>query len=210
MFGFYPVNLRLEGRKCLVVGGGKVAERKVVNLLSYGAKVTVISPRITSKLAGQEGIELWLRSYQSKDVEGFFLVICATDDDAVNLQVASECMERNILVNVVDDPPKCTFLVPSVLRRGDLTISVSTGGKSPLLARKIRQSLEGLFGPEYAEYLEVLGEVRNRVIKNIPDINERKRMFTELIESDILEFIRLGNQEKVKERIEDVFVNRRS
>lgn len=213
MSQFYPINLRIENQNCLVVGGGTVAERKVLTLLSYGAKVRVISKRVTDTietLAGEGQLELFRRPYQVTDADNFFLVICATDDEIINQQVADECHQRNILVNVVDDPVKCNFFVPSILQRGALCISISTGGKSPLLAKKIRESMEGQFGAEYEEYLELLGDFRTKVITQIPDINMRKEMFTKLIESDVLDLLRQGRREKAKERIEDVFINFRS
>ncbi|MDA8234005.1 MAG: bifunctional precorrin-2 dehydrogenase/sirohydrochlorin ferrochelatase [Clostridia bacterium] len=213
MTQFYPINLRIENQNCLIVGGGKVAERKVLSLLDCGAIVRVISQQVTEvmdSMAGEGRLELLLRSYEAGDADGFFLVICATDDENINQQVAQECQERNILVNVVDDPIKCNFFVPSVLQRGSLSISISTEGKSPLLARKIRESLEGQFGVEYVEYLELLGEFRTRVINQVPDIKTRKKIFTQVVESDVLDLLRQGNQEKAKERIEDVFINFRS
>lgn len=197
MGDLFPVNLNLHGRKCLVVGGGSVAERKVKSLLQCGAEIWIVSPEFTSeleKLAGQSEINLIHRGYDTEDLQNCFLVISAADDPAVNSRVADDCFARNIPVNVVDDPARCSFTVPSVLRRGSLCITVSTGGNSPLLARKIREEMEESFGPEYARFLELMGEIRGKVLKDIPDIRTRRRVFECLINSDILELIRKGEE----------------
>jgi precorrin-2 dehydrogenase/sirohydrochlorin ferrochelatase len=193
MGNLFPVNLNLRGRKCLVVGGGSVAVRKVKSLLQCGAETWIVSPEFTSeleKLAAQSKISLIHRSYDTGDLQNCFLVISAADDPSVNSRVADDCFARNIPVNVVDDPARCSFTVPSVLRRGSLCIAVSTGGRSPLLARKIREEMENSFGPEYARFLELMGEIRSKVIRDIPDIQTRRRIFECLINSDILELTR--------------------
>lgn len=203
----YPVYLNLTGRLCIVVGGGKVAERKVQSLLESGARVRVISPGASYALLEAEGlgkIELVLREYSSNDIAGAFLVISATDNDQINRLVADDCFQRNILVNVVDDPPKCNFIVPAVVRRGALSIAISTDGKSPALAQKIKTDLEKQYGPEYAELLEILGELRSKVIAGVKDIERRRVIFKRVVDSDLLELLRKGEQERVKERIEDV------
>lgn len=204
MYRFFPIAFNLRNRKCLVVGGGRVAERKVRSLLQCGAEVWVVSPELTGgleKLAEEGAINLVSRRYAAEDLDGCFLVISAADDRSINSRVADDCFARNILVNVVDDPARCSFTVPSVLRRGSLCITVSTEGKSPLLAKKIREELEDLFGPEYAEFLDLMGEVRSRVIRDIPDAETRRRIFECLINSDILELIREGRKELIEERI---------
>jgi precorrin-2 dehydrogenase/sirohydrochlorin ferrochelatase len=193
MDNLFPVNLNLRGRKCLVVGGGRVAERKVKSLLQCGAEIWIVSPEFTSgleRLSGQSNINLIHRHYDTEDLQNCFLVISAADDPSVNSRVADDCFARNIPVNVVDDPARCSFTVPSVLRRGSLCIAVSTEGNSPLLARKIREEMENSFGSEYARFLELMGEVRGKVIRYIPDIEARRRIFEYLINSDILELMR--------------------
>lgn len=208
MGDFYTVCLNLKGCKCLVVGGGKVAERKVQTLIDCGGNVTVVSPVITSKLdrLNNDGIiSCILREYNSADLDDVFLVISATDNEALNGMIADECFRRKILVNVVDDPPKCNFIIPSTLNRGALSVSVSTGGKSPLLARKLREQLEETIGPEYEAYVELLGQVRRKVLQEVPDQIKRQKIFQNLIESDLLELIRTGQDSKVKERISSVF-----
>ncbi|TLM99451.1 bifunctional precorrin-2 dehydrogenase/sirohydrochlorin ferrochelatase, partial [bacterium] len=149
MSNLYPVCLDLRRKKCLVAGGGKVAERKIRALLDCGAEVYVVSPQLTTELAGMartgEIVHIE-RNYTTTDLENAFLVISATDDEKTNRRVAGDCLERNILINVVDDPANCNFIVPAVFRQGALSISVSTEGKSPMLARKIREDLTAVFG----------------------------------------------------------------
>lgn len=207
MSEYYPVYLNLNQKKCLVVGGGKVAERKVKSLLECGARVFVASPALSAWLeeAVKEGkVTAIRRNYSTSDLENAFLVIGATDDQAVNDKVAEECSERNILVNIVDQTAKCNFIVPAVIRQGPLSISVSTDGKSPMLARRIREELEQAFGPEYQEFLEIMGNIREHVIMNVPEEDKRRDVFYRLVYSDIIDLLRDGQHEKVKERITHV------
>lgn len=195
----FPVNLNLRGRKCLVVGGGRVAERKVRSLLLSGAKIWIVSPELTEglkKLVEEGAIHLIDRQYATEDLQDCFLVISAVDNPSVNARVADDCFARNIPINAVDDPDRCSFTVPSVLRRGSLCIAISTDGKSPLLSRRIREKLESSFGPEYAEFLDLMGEIRSRVIKDVPDIEKRRRIFQCLLDSNILELLRKNIEEK--------------
>jgi precorrin-2 dehydrogenase/sirohydrochlorin ferrochelatase len=201
---FFPINLNIQGRKCLIIGGGKVAERKVESLLQCGADICLVSPKVTQnleKLAGEGAIKLISREYVADDLDGCFLVISATNDQQVNQKIANDCLSRNILINVVDDPDKCNFTVPSVLRRGSLCIAVSTDGKSPTLAKKIREELEERFGAEYAEFLDLMGEIRDQVIRDISDEEKRRTIFKCLIDSDILDLIRKGNKELVSKQV---------
>ncbi len=160
---YYPVFLDLAGRKCLVIGAGVVARRKVEILLEHQARVQVISPELCpelEKMAAEGLIEATVRRYQNGDLAGAFLVIAATDSAAINQMVSSEAKQRGQLINVVDDAAKSNFIVPSLLRRGDITIAVSTSGMSPALARKIRVNLEERIGPEYGELARLINEVR--------------------------------------------------
>ena len=160
---YYPVSLNIRGRKCVVVGGGEVALRKVKALLEHGARVTVISPELGPELvqlARHGEIEALNREYQPGDLKDSFVAIAATDDSGTNRQVVREAKDRAVLVNVVDDAENSDFIVPSFLRRGDVTIAVSTAGRSPALARKIRTSLEEKFGEEYAALALLVDEVR--------------------------------------------------
>jgi siroheme synthase-like protein len=162
---YYPAFLNLQGRKCLVAGGGQVALRKVRALLEHGAAVTVVSPRLCAglrKLAGDGSIKVINRAYRPGDMKSFHLAIVATSNRAVNMGAASEAKKRGILVNVVDDPVLSDFIVPAIMRRGSLAIAVSTSGKSPALARKIRGRLEDEFGKEYAQLVIVIEQARRQ------------------------------------------------
>jgi len=205
MHKFYPIYLSLHNKKCLVIGGGKVAERKVKSLLECGAKVWIVSPSLTKSLTilfKREQIRWLNREYISDDLEGCFLVISATDDSDINKKIADDCLTRNIPVNVVDIPDKCSFICPSVVRRGDLCIAISTSGKSPMLSKGIRKKLEELFGIEYEEYLDLLGILRKKIIQDVPDIQSRKKIFECLVNSDILQNIKDGKKELIEEKIE--------
>lgn len=203
---YYALSLNLTGRKCLVVGGGRVAERKVKSLLECNAKVTVVSPEATDILkelaqAGKIGYEA--REYCEDDLEQVFVAISATDSQELNRKVAQDCFARNIPINVVDDPEYCSFIVPAVVRRGDLTISISTGGKSPALAKKIRQELEQQYGNEYAILLEYLGRARELVLAQVPCQKQREEKFRRLVDSylDLLELIKANQFQQLEERI---------
>ena len=165
---FYPLFLDLRGRQCLVVGGGQVALRKVKALLECGASVKVVSPELChemSDLARCSEMEVVLRGYETADLRGVLVVIAATNDAEVNKKVAAEGRDRGILVNIVDDLEKSVFIAPAYVRRGDVTIAVSTGGRSPALARRIRTKLESEYGPEYGLLTELLGRIRNDLKK---------------------------------------------
>jgi len=160
---YYPVFLSLEGRPCLVVGGGAVAEGKVRGLLTAGASVTVVSPVLVQQLdelAGEGRIRHLRRHYQTDDVEGMTLVMAATDDGDVNARVTEDCRRRGVWINSADDPPNCDFILPSVIRRGRLTLATSTAGASPALARRLREELEAFLGDDLAALADLLADVR--------------------------------------------------
>jgi len=202
----FPIFLDLQGRECLVVGGGDVALRKVKSLLQCGARVKVVAPEMASgvqTLAGEPGLTMIRKGFEETDLDGVFMVFCATDQDEVNASIARLCERRGILVNVVDKPEECTFIVPSVLRRGPLSIAVSTGGNSPLWARRVRELLESVITDEYGEFTEMLGAARDLVKKTYPDdIARRQQVFQSLVDSDIFQLLRSGQKEKAKERME--------
>ena len=171
---YYPVFLNVKVRKCVIVGGGEVALRKVEILLGHGAEIKVISPYICPELAEigrKNSIRVIARGYRVGDLKNAFIAIAATDDNKINQLVVCEARERSVLVNVVDDAENSDFIVPSYLRRGDITIAVSTGGKSPALARKLRLRLESEFGDEYALLVNVIGEVRDELKKKCIKVN---------------------------------------
>lgn len=201
----FPMLVDLKQKDCLVIGGGNVARRKVELLLESEARVRVISIELCSELRKlfDEGKITWSKKrFQAEDLQKPFLVICATDDSTVNSEVSKLCREKAVPVNVVDDPSKCSFHVPAVLRRGDLTITVSTGGKSPLLSGYIRSELEEQFDNEYADYLELLGRVRERIALEISDSEKRREILECLLESDLLKYIKEDRKDKINEVIE--------
>lgn len=164
--GYYPIFLELSGRPCVVIGGGVVAERKVEGLLAEGASVTVLSPALSPRLEAlaREGrISHLARAYAPGDLAGSELAFVATDDGGVNAAVAREGRERGVWVNAADDPTHCDFILPSVLRRGGLTVAVATGGASPALSRVIREELEAYFTEDYAELVRIVAEVRGEL-----------------------------------------------
>jgi len=204
MANLFPVYLDLRKKKCLVIGGGKVAERKVDNLLEYGCKIRVISPQVEENIelwAAQGRIELFQRKFEEEDIEGIFIVFVATNDQRINKIVSDLCHERNILVNAVDDPPYCDFYVPSILRRNSLVLAISTQGKSPAFAGRLRRELEEIITAEYGEFVDMLGEQREYVKENIDDIEIRKQIFEKLAYSDILDLLKVGEKEKAREKV---------
>jgi siroheme synthase-like protein len=160
---YYPIFLELKGRPCLVVGGGRVAARKAEGLLAAGARVTVVSPALDpdlAKLKAERRIAHVDRQYQRVDVKGYAVVIAATDDAAINERVASDARQGGVPVNVVDEPALCDFIVPSVVRRGEVVLAISTGGLSPALARWLRQEMESYLTGDFERLAQLLAEVR--------------------------------------------------
>jgi precorrin-2 dehydrogenase / sirohydrochlorin ferrochelatase len=200
---YYPINVDLRGKRCLVVGGGDVAERKVGSLLACGASVLVVSPEVTDglrQLAGDGKIDLKVRSFDAEDMASVFLVVASTDDAGVNSDVSRLARQGGKLVNVVDDPALCNFIVPATVTRGDLQISVSTGGSSPALAKRIRKDLESRYGAEYGVFVHLLGEIRETVKGKYATQSEREVVFNRIIDSDILEMIASGDQEAARKK----------
>lgn len=196
--------LKLDGQPCLVVGGGAVAERKVESLLADGGRVLVISPQVSPTItawAEAGRLRLQERPYREGDVTGHFLVIAATNSAEVNALVARDCLQRNILINTVDNPGLCNFIVPASVRRGDLTIAVSTGGASPAVARRIRQELEAHFGEEYGAYLRLMADLREQILRDEPNPVRRKAIFDRLADAGLLQLLKEGAHQTVKERI---------
>ena len=204
MSEFYPAFLNLSSQKCLVIGGGAVAERKIKHLLRCCAEVHVVSPDLTpflSDLVEQGRIIYFKRKFLPQDINAMFVVISAAGDKEVNSYLASQCLNNKFLLNIVDDPRKCNFFMPSILKRGKLQIAISTSGASPLLAHKLRKRLEDEFGNEYEQFLDILAEARKEVFLNVAEPEKRKQIYQALIDSDILELLKTGDDAKVKERI---------
>jgi precorrin-2 dehydrogenase / sirohydrochlorin ferrochelatase len=201
---YYPLFLDITGRKCVVVGGGNVAERKVRRLLACGARVEVVGKSLTPLLAAWNGEGKVVHrdaDYEDSCLVGAFLVIGATDDEAINGRIARYARALRIPVNIIDDPTRCDFILPSIVERGDLFIAVSTGGRSPALAKKIRKELEALYGPEYAILLEILGELRGKVIAGGRPSDENRACFEAVVSSEILDHIRAKRWKHVNELI---------
>jgi precorrin-2 dehydrogenase/sirohydrochlorin ferrochelatase len=187
-----------------VVGGGQVGERKVKTLLACGAEVRLVSPDLTPGLEEEVRrgrVRLEAAEFAPSQLEGVFLVIGATDDSEVNRLISAEARSRNLLCNIVDRPGECNFILPSVLSRGDLTVAVSTGGRSPALAKKIRQDLENLFPDSYVNYLELLGRIREYVLSRGGPQEENQRVFEELVHSPLLEWLQQGDREALRQVI---------
>jgi precorrin-2 dehydrogenase / sirohydrochlorin ferrochelatase len=204
---YYPLFLDISRRLCVVVGGGNVAERKVERLLVCGARVEVVAKRLTPALAtlAEEGKIVHHGSdYDEARIRGAFLVIGATDSDIVNEKIATDSRGLGIPVNIVDDPARCDFILPSIIEQGDLAIAVSTGGKSPALAKRLRTELETAYGPEYAILLRIMGKLRERVIAGGRPSAENRERFEAVVSSPILDHIRAGRWKEVEELIKEL------
>jgi precorrin-2 dehydrogenase/sirohydrochlorin ferrochelatase len=207
MSRFYPILVDLQGKKALVVGGGKVAQRKIETLLEHGATVQVVAKELTASLeelrrAGR--IEFLGEEFSETFVDGVFVVFAATDDASLNRRVSRTAQQRSLLVNAVDQPADCNFIVPSVLSRGDLLIAVSTSGKSPAFARKVRVELERSFGEEYGLFLNLMGNLRKEILRLGLSQEENKSAFEDLVTSDLLTAIREKNWDLASQIIEKV------
>lgn len=200
--GYYPIFLDMTGRRSVVIGGGAVAERKVEGLLEVGASVTVISPALTPRLeawATEGRIRHVPREYGPGDLAGFELAFVATDDGAANAAVAKEGRAAGVWINAADDPAYCDFILPALLRRGELMVAVSTGGTSPALARAVREELEAHLTPDYAVLAEVVAEVRR-------ELREQARVLTpatwqKVLDGDLRRLIAEGRREEAKARL---------
>jgi precorrin-2 dehydrogenase/sirohydrochlorin ferrochelatase len=204
---YYPVYMNLSGRTCLVVGGGAVAARKAASLLECGAMVRLVAPKVCEAVADMEregAIERIAGVFRPEQMDGAALAIGSTDNSDVNRLVFEEASRRNIPVNIVDQPQLCTFIVPSVVRRGDLVIAISTSGKSPAVAKRARMALEKTFGDEWAAYLEMMGEARERLLSSVADDAERERKFNRLADSPMLDKIKTGDLAGARAVMEDI------
>ncbi len=204
---YYPLFLDLNDRPCVVIGGGRIAADKTHALLEARARVTVVAQDLIGALADLAAvgrIKHAARLYQTGDLAGSVLAISATDDSAVNRLVWEEGRRSGVLVNVVDDVPLCDFIAPSVIRQGDLTVAISTSGKAPALAVRIRESLEEKFGREYARFLELAGAIRQSLAEKNPDFNARRTLWYRLVDSDVLDLLRAGDEDAAYQKIEAI------
>jgi len=184
-----------------------VGTRKVTNLVACGAKVAVVSPQANEglqKLARSGSITLNERCYRESDLDDMFLVIGATDDETLNRQISKDAEKRNILCNIADRPDVCNFILPSIVRRGDLVVTISTSGKSPALAKKLRKALEDQFGDEYADFLTLMGIIRKKLLRGSHRPEAHKHLFNELIDRGLLEMIRDGRKADIDQLLSNV------
>jgi len=203
---YYPMMMDLQGRTCVVVGGGEVAARKAEMLLKCGAVVRLVAPEVHELLLPfiEDGrIEHINADYDKSRLKGCSLVIASTDDSGVNRTVYRDAAEKGIPVNVVDVPELCSFIVPSVVEKGDLIVAISTSGKSPAMAKRIRKELQEYFGDEYAVMLELMGEVRTMLMKREPDIGKRMKLLSGVANSNLMEKIRQGQRPTAEEVLEE-------
>ena len=199
---FYPMFVDIEGRRCLVVGGGPVATEKTEKLLLHGAKVRLVSPEATPELTALidagEVDEFHRRPYRPSDLEDCFLVIAATNLDAINRMIWQDAEALNLLCNVVDVPLLCNFIVPSIVRRGELAIAVSTGGASPVVAKHIRIQLEETYGPEWEALVALLRDVRDELKLRYLDMPSRRDAVERLMETDVVRRLGDGDDESAR------------
>jgi precorrin-2 dehydrogenase / sirohydrochlorin ferrochelatase len=203
-YPYYPIYLDIEGRNVIIIGGGNVCTRKAETMMNYGANVTVVSPQLT------EEIERWARdgrlrirrkAYEPGDLDGANIVIASTDHQSVNEQIAADCRARRIPVNVVDVTHLCEFIVPAIIEKNGIQIAISTGGKSPALARTLKEDLQRTIGPEYSEVNELLGSLRPSAKAVLPTDTDRKRFFDAIIARGVLDMFRDGRAREAYETI---------
>jgi precorrin-2 dehydrogenase / sirohydrochlorin ferrochelatase len=198
--GYYPIFLEMKDRRCVVIGGGAVAERKVEGLVAFGANVTVISPTITDRLRvllKQSVIRHVAREYQTGDRAGYDLIFVATDQSEINTVVSNEARSLRIWVNSADDPEHCDFILPALIQRGDLTVAVSTGGVSPAATRAIREELDEYFSADYARIVEIAGEVRRELRQK--SVSPNAEVWNRALQGDFRRLIKEGRFEQAKE-----------
>ena len=200
---YYPVFTDLNGRRCVVIGGGMVAQRKIATLLRYGAQITVISPEATRRVAryARTGRIGWAkRRFRPSDLRGAWLVYAATNDQSLNELVYRTATRQRVFTNVVDQRPLCSFIAPAIMTRGPLTIAISTGGTSPSLAKKLRRELDRTIGQEYTPMLRLLTGLRGVAKQRLPDYNDRKRYFDRLVNGPVFGLVRAGKAGSAKKQ----------
>jgi precorrin-2 dehydrogenase/sirohydrochlorin ferrochelatase len=202
---YYPIFLNLEGRKAVVVGGGRVAERKVLSLIESHAAVTVISPSLTERLRKEKSLKTIRhksRRFRKGDLEGAFLVIAATDSQETNRSVSREA---SCLVNVVDVPSECNFIAPSVVKRGPLTFAISTGGISPAMSKSLRKEIGALYGPSFSGYLRFVRKIRTRALAEIVDKKKRESFLKGIASAELLKTLRTKGPDAARKMVLEKF-----
>lgn len=203
-FPYYPIYIDIEDREVLIVGGGNVCARKAETMIRYGARVTIVSPEITDEIAGWErdkALVVRRKLYDEADLNGASIVIASTDDRCINARVARDCRRRKVPVNVVDVTHLCEFIVPAIIEKGSVQIAVSTGGKSPALARTLKEELQRTIGPEFAEVNDLLGTLRKSAKRVLPTDTDRKRFFDGIIAAGILDMLRNGRRREAYQSV---------
>jgi len=204
---YYPIFLDLDNKKVIIVGGGEVAERKIKVVLGYGCQIYIISPHLTPhlrQLVAKRRIHHISHESLDKLMDDAVMVIVATGDPEVNLQIASQAKGHGLLVNVVDQPAACNFIMPSIVKRGDLQIAISTAGKSPAMTKKIRKEMEALFGPEYGPLMELLGLLRTKLLSKGQSSAKNKVIFQKLADSNLLQLIKKGNMNGARATLKSI------
>jgi precorrin-2 dehydrogenase/sirohydrochlorin ferrochelatase len=204
---YFPIQLDIRDRPCLVVGGGGVGTRKARSLIACGGRVTVVSPTATGELqdlAATGALTLLQREYAGDDLQGMFLVMGATDDEMLNRRIRTDAGRLRILCNIADRPEQCDFILPAVIERGDLVVTVSTSGRSPALAKKLRQDLQAQFGDEYTVFLDLMGAIRKRLLAEAHAPEAHKPIFERLVHSDMLAWIREGRRNDIDRLLAEI------
>ncbi|MBM4054821.1 MAG: bifunctional precorrin-2 dehydrogenase/sirohydrochlorin ferrochelatase [Planctomycetes bacterium] len=204
MAKYYPVFLNLQGKKCVVVGGGNIAWRKACSLKDAGAQVTVVSPAFCTKLKEDMSVERIQQEYDQTCLEGAFVVIASTDNEEMDKQIYYDAVGKGLLVNVVDKPEFCTFIVPASVMRGDLCISISTGGASPALAKNIRELLENQFGDEYDSFVGLLSEMRKKILSEVPGEAVRREILQRIAGFDLLDIAKKTGIAEAKRKMLEI------
>jgi len=211
---YYPVLLNIQDKPCLVVGGGPVGARKTTGLLRSGARVTVVSPAFCEQFNALREKPMFCKKmvcmkkeYEITDLEGMSIVFAATGNAQLNKQIMQDTRQQNMMCNIVDAPDDSNFILPSVVQQGDLILAVSTSGKSPALSKKIRKELEQHFGPEYQKMLFVMGNIRKRLLAQEHAPKRHKKIFYTLIETGLLEMIKVGDEKKINSVLNDLLGN---
>ncbi|MHC1788395.1 precorrin-2 dehydrogenase/sirohydrochlorin ferrochelatase family protein [Solidesulfovibrio sp.] len=206
---YYPIYVNLHGKRCLVVGAGQVGRRKIATLAECGAREILVidlapAADTCAALLEHPAVVFACRPYETSDLDGRFLVIASTDDEALNWRISRECAERGIPCNIVDQPEKCSFIVPALFTQGDLTVAISTGGGSPALARKIRQGLGEFLGSEYGALLLLMSRLRPLVLALDLGTPANSRLFRDLVNSPLLEALDQGDAARAEAILREI------
>ena len=205
-FPYYPIFLDIENRNVVIIGGGEVCARKAETMLRYGARVTIVSPEFTAEIeqwASDGQLTIQRKRYEVSDIEDAHIIIASTDDTSVNEQIAADARARRIPVNVVDVTHLCEFIVPAIIEKDGIQIAISTGGKSPAVARTLKEDLNRTVGPEYSEVNDLLGSLRDSAKATLPTDVDRKRFFDGIIALGVIQMLRDGRRAEAYRAIAD-------